>query len=235
MKKTTSRGLISTLLMCMAFAVSSIGLNWAQTASYPRMAPLAQYQMEREAEIELARSAAPESISREAQILVLGRSGYEMAAAGKNGFVCLVQRSWAAGVENGEFWNPKVRAPICLNAGAARSILPHETKKAEWALAGLSKEQMLERIKVALQSKQFPSVEPGAMCYMMSKHGYLSDNDGHWHPHLMFFTSATDPATWGANQKGSPLLGATNESEHFSVFLLPVSEWSDGTPGPPME
>jgi hypothetical protein len=57
------------------------------------MAPLDQYLMvDRDAEIAMARSAAPEAISRDAYVLVLGRHGYETAVKGKNGFVCVVER-----------------------------------------------------------------------------------------------------------------------------------------------
>jgi hypothetical protein len=58
------------------------------------MAPLDQYLMERNAEMELAKSAAPESISRDAEVMVLGRHGYETVGKGKNSFVCMVERSW---------------------------------------------------------------------------------------------------------------------------------------------
>jgi hypothetical protein len=61
---------------------------------YPSTAPVEQYLMEdRNAEIALARSAAPESISRDAEVMVLGRPGYETAIEGKNGFMCIVERS----------------------------------------------------------------------------------------------------------------------------------------------
>ena len=60
----------------------------AQTDKCPRMAATGQYLMEKNAEIQLARSAAPDSISRDATILVLGRPGYETAVEGKNAFVC---------------------------------------------------------------------------------------------------------------------------------------------------
>ena len=212
-----------TALMMLATAVLH-----AQ-ATYPAMAPVDQYGMTRTAEIELARSAAPESISRDAEILVLGQKGFETAAKGSNGFVCMVQRSWAAGVDDPEFWNPKLRAPICFNPSAARSVLPHILKKSEWALAGLSKPQIATRIKAAFDSKELAAPEPGAMCYMMSKDGYLGDKDGHWHPHLMFFVPATDPLAWGADQAGSPLLAATDATERLTVFLLPVAKWSDGS------
>jgi hypothetical protein len=202
----------------------------AQTPSYPRMAPVEQYQMPRQAEIEMARTAAPKSISEDAEILVLGNTGYEVAAKGKNGFVCMVQRSFAAGIEDPVFWNPKLRGPTCFNPESVRSFLPHITKKAEWALAGQTKEQIAEHIKAALSSKEFPDLAPGAMCYMMSKQQYLSDNDPHnWHPHLMFFVAATEAAAWGADLPGSPVLSATDVPERYTIFMVPVGKWSDGT------
>jgi hypothetical protein len=102
---------------------------------YPSMAPLDQYLTERNAEIALARSAAPPSISQDAEVMVLGRHGYETAVKGKNGFVCIVERSWTAGIDDPDFWNPKLRAPICFNPPAARSYLPLTIKKTEWVLS----------------------------------------------------------------------------------------------------
>jgi hypothetical protein len=201
--------------------------------AYLKMAPLEQYLMaDRNAEIALARSAAPESISHDAEVLVLGRHGYETAVKGKNGFVCMVQRSWTAGIDDPDFWNPKLRAPICFNPPAARSYLPFEIKKTEWLLAGQSKAQMFESIKVGLDKKELPTPESGAMCYMMSKQGYLNDRDGHWHPHLMFFVPRMDALTWGADLPGSPILAADDPEDRLTVFLIPVAQWSDGTADP---
>jgi hypothetical protein len=216
------------------FALLIAAAAAAQTSTYPTMAPIDQYRMTRDAEIALARSAAPESISRDAEIRVFAEHGPETAVQGKNGFVCLVLRSWAAGMDDPEFWNPKVRAPICLNAAAAHSYLPHYLKKTEWALAGLAKPQIAAKLGAAFDNHELTPPDPGAMCYMMSKQGHLSDRDGHWHPHLMFFVPATDPEAWGANLPGSPLLGSKNDAERGTVFLLPVEKWSDGTAGPTM-
>jgi len=202
----------------------------AAKASYPAMAPLEQYLMpNRDAEIVLARTAAPESISRDAEVLVLGRNGYETAVKGKNGFVCIVQRSWTAGIDDPDFWNPKLRAPICFNPSAARTYLPLIIRKTNLILAGQSKAQMVENIKAALDKNELPALEPGAMCYMLSREGYLSDRGGHWHPHLMFFVPATDAATWGADLPGSPILAAADPLDRLTVFLVPVVKWSDGT------
>jgi hypothetical protein len=202
-------------------------------APYPNMAPVSQYLMERDAEIALARSAAPQSISMDAEIMVLGNHGYENAVKGKNGFVCLVERSWSAPLDDPDFWNPKLRGPICLNAPAARSYLPLTIKKTELVLAGRSKAQMAEAMTAALDKKELPVIEPGAMCYMLSKQGYLSDRGGHWHPHLMFFVPLTDATAWGADAKGSPILAAKVDQDRLTIFLVPVGEWSDGTADTP--
>jgi hypothetical protein len=204
-------------------------------APYPSMAPLEQYLMERQAEITLARSAAPESISQDAEVMVLGQHGYETVVKGKNGFVCVVERSWTAGTDDPDFWNPKVRAPICFNPPAARSHLPLTLKKTEVILASRSKDQMSEAVKAAFDRKELPTLESGAMCYMMSKQGYLSDRDGHWHPHLMFFLPLTDPATWGVGLPGSPVMGIKDTPGQLTLFLIPVGHWSDGTAAPKEE
>lgn len=197
---------------------------------YSSMAPVDQYLMEdRGAEVALARSAAPESIARDAEVLVLGRHGYETAIPGKNGFVCIVERSWTAPIDDPEFWNPKRRSPICFNAAAARSFLPRTIKKTELILAGRTKAQMMDAIVAAINKKELPAMEPGAMCYMLSKQGHLSDRDGHWHPHLMFFVSQGDPASWGADLPGSPIIAFNDTWEHLTTFLVPVRQWSDGT------
>src|ERR1700676_1938205 len=106
---------------------------------YPSMAPIEQYLMDRTAEIALARSAAPDAISRDATVLVLGRRGYETAVEGKNGWVCMVGRGWGALFDWPEFWSPKIRAADCLNPPAARSLLPFAYKRTELLLAGHSK------------------------------------------------------------------------------------------------
>lgn len=218
----------------MLLIVLGTGAPSGAQTSYPSMAPIDQYRMARDVEIAMARSAAPESISRDAEILVLGQHGFEIAAKGTNGFVCMVQRGWSAGVDDPVFWNPKIRGPICLNAAAARSNLPNTIKKTEWVLAGLTKAQIGEKLKAALDSHELTAPEVGAMCYMMSKDGYLSDTAGHWHPHMMFFVPGTDAKAWGANLEGSPLFATTDPVERLTTFMLPVAKWSDGTPAPPM-
>jgi len=208
-------------------------------AKYPSMAPLEQYLMaDQNAEITLARSAAPESISRDAAVLVLGRHGYEVAAKGKNGFVCLVERAWMGPFEgdgSANFWNPNLRGPVCFNPPAARSVLPMTYKRTEMVLAGQSKAQIMDGIKVFIK-QELPPLEAGAMAYMMSKDQHLNDgNHPNWMAHLMFYTPVMDGAVWGADLSHSPVMlnpqfhGAP---EPINVFMVPAGWWSDGTPDP---
>jgi hypothetical protein len=230
MRRKRFRALVvRSLALVVVMGTAWKGQTQDNNTPYPSMAPLDQYLMERNEEIALARSAAPESISKDATIMVLGRRSYETAIQGKNGFVCLVERSWISPIDDPGFWNPKGRAPLCLNAAAARSYLPRTIKKTDLILAGRTKAQMMEAIVDAINKKELPTIETGAMCYMLSKQGYLGDPVGHWHPHLMFFYSGTAPASWGAGQPGSPILAFDDAWEHLTTFLVPVRVWSDGT------
>lgn len=215
-------------------------------SAYPTMAPIEQYLMDRDAEIALARSAAPDAISHDASVIVLTRHGYETAVQGKNGWVCWVGRGWLGMFDHPEFWSPKVRAADCLNPPAARSILPYAYKRTELILAGHSKPEVIAAIKAAIDKKELPPLEPGTVSYMMSKSSYLTDSGGHNMPHLMFFQTDKDGTAWGANLTNSPILAvnywyfsaeAYPQLKTFpplSVFLVGVEKWSDGTPGPSM-
>ena len=191
---------------------------------------------DRDAEIALARSAAPAAISRDAKILVLGRHGYETAIEGKNGFVCAVEREWMGPADAPEFWNPKIRGPICFNPPAARSVLPTTNKRTEMVLAGRTKAEIIEGNKAAFEKGELPPLESGAMSYMMSKQAYLTDDDDHNVAHLMFYTPPLEGAVWGADLVNSPVMlnPQFKGAEPIDVFVVPVGRWSDGTPAPVM-
>jgi hypothetical protein len=205
------------------------------TAPYPAMAPLNQYLMPDEhAEIALARTAAPTSISDGAEVMVLGRNGYTTAVKGSNGFLCIVERSWGAATDDRDFWNPKVRAPICFNPPAAKTFVPIFLMKTKLVLTGESKTAIVRATASALDTGKLPALDSGAMCYMMSKQQYLSDDGKNWHPHLMFLVSGNAAKSWGADLPGSPVIAANDPEERVTILMVWVGTWSDGAPAPPM-
>jgi hypothetical protein len=233
-----TRTLNATVLAASMLLVGSWMRKPAQAQEakgpYPAMAALDQYLIaDRDAEIALAKSAAPAALSNDANVLVLARDGYHTAIEGKNGFTCLVERGWMSPLDSTDFWNPKLRGPICYNPQAVRSILPYTILRTRLILSGLTKEQMVEKIQTYLAGSQLPMPEPGAMSYMMSKSQYLGDDGGHWHPHLMFHLPRMGAASWGANLDGSPVVMDTDHHEGpepETIFMVPVGHWSDGTP-----
>jgi hypothetical protein len=70
---------------------------------------------------------------------------------------------------------------------------------------------------------------------MLSKQGFLNSKCGNCAPHLMFYVPVKDAHTWGAGALGSgfPVLLSPHFNgapEPVTEFIVPVSEWSDGTP-----
>jgi len=234
-----SFAVVTSLVLSVTLGLIGITPGQAQTPkpSYPSMAALDQYLMaDRDAEIALARSAAPDAISGDAKILVLGRHGYETAVEGKNGFVCVVERGWMSPSDAPEFWNPKIRGPICFNPPAARSVLPTTYKRTEMVLAGRTRDEIIEGNKAAFEKGELPALEPGAMSYMMSKTAYLTDRDDHNIAHLMFYAPPLDGKSWGADLPQSPvmLIPQFKGTQPIDVFIVPIGRWSDGSAAPVM-
>ncbi len=223
--------------MVFSIFVAAPATRAAAAPNYPQMAPISDYLIaDRQTEIELARSAAPPSISRTATVLVLTSHGYETAEPGSNGFTCLVERSWENAFDNAEFWNAKMRAPVCYNAPASRSVLPYTIFRTKMILSKIGKSALLERLRAAIENKRLPTLEPGSMAYMMSKQQYLNDGAVSWYPHVMVYAPAADGVrggeSWGANRNGSPVVMDTSDHvipEPWSLFFIPVGSWSDGS------
>ncbi len=229
--------IVVATLTLLAAPVSTRPVQAQENKSpYPAMAPLDQYLIaDRDQEIALAISAAPSALSSDASVMVLEKDGYHTAIEGKNGFTCIVERGWISPLDSTDFWNPKLRGPICYNPPAVRSILPYTSLRTKLILSGLTKEQMVDNIRSQLANGLLPLPEAGAMSYMMSKDQYLGDGPGHWHSHLMFhLPRGMGAASWGANVDGSPVVFDTDHHdlgpEPETIFMVPVDHWSDGTP-----
>jgi hypothetical protein len=222
-------------LVAFAFVVAGAGsAAFAQAAKYAAMAPLDQYLIsDQKAEVALARSAAPASISDGAEVMVLERDGYKTVVKGTNGFLCIVERSWAQTIGEAEFWNPQMRAPNCFNAQAARSFEPFYLMKTKLLLAGKPASEVAQDMAKAVDNKELPALEPGAMAYMMSKQQYLNDRGKNWHPHVMFFYSGDLKKSWAADDPASPVMVGSDPERRVTILFVVADKWSDGTAGPP--
>jgi hypothetical protein len=212
----------------MAAATTAAGAP----AAYPVMAPVSEYLIaDHNAEIALARTAAPPSVSDKAEVFVLGPKGYVSAAAGSNGFVCMVQRAWFSGLEDPGFWNPKLRAPVCFNRQAARSVMPVFLTRTTWALSGASQAEIRSRTRAAMAAGTVPAPESGNLTFMLSKKGYLGDGpQGPWRPHVMFYMAPLPMAEWGADLAGTRVFGTEAGVDPWTMIYIPVAAWSDGSP-----
>jgi len=231
-KQTVGAIAIKTFALLVVLGTAYQAMSQDATTPYPNMAPIEQYLMDRSAEIALARSAAPSSISDGAEVMLLGREGYETAVKGTNGFLCIVARSWAQNEDNAEFWNPKMRAPHCFNAQAARSFAPIYLMKTRLVLAGKSKTEIAQAIATALDNRQLPTLEPGAMAYMMSKQQYLNDRGKSWHPHVMFYSPGDMTKNWAADDPNSPVMVNVDREDRVTVLFILADKWSDGSAAP---
>jgi hypothetical protein len=240
--RVASRVVAGTLALLGLLGMTA-GAQTNLKQKYPKMAPIGEYLMSRDAEIALARSAAPQAISKDATVLVLTRHGWETAVKGTNGFVCVVERGWTGSIDFPEVWNPKIKGADCLNPAAVRSVLPIYYKLTQMTLAGVySDKDRIAGIQAAYAKKEIPPLEPGAMGFMMSKESYLTDNGTNL-CHLMPFvgTRKTD-SEWGAWLPHVPIGSASfwfpnpgqetpleKELPAMRALYINVPRWSDGT------
>ena len=199
----------------------------AQQSTYP---PIDRYLMPRDAEVALARSAAPPNISDHATIKVLTRSGFVVAQQGDNGAVCMVMRGFSAPTYTPApfrdlVYDATVRAPICFTAPAAKVAMPYYELRTTLALAGKNPEQIAAALKTAYANGTLPHRDGVTMAYMWSAHQHLASGINAWHPHMMLFAPNYDNGMVGGNAFGSPLPQLTDDAgTPFSVVVIPVDD-----------
>jgi hypothetical protein len=227
--KKTSKLLFIPELRTKALWLGLIMLVLATPAAaqYP---PLAEYQMPRDAEIALAKSAAPSNISDRATIKILTSSGYEVVHKGDNGFVCMVMRAWSAPTYTpAQFRNlvydATVRAPICFDPGAARTVMPYYDLRSKLGMQGKAPDQIAEGIQAAYAKGELPKRDGVTFAYMWSADQNLAPGIGHWHPHMMVFAPYYENSMLGGNQFGGVLPQVSDDAgTPFTVVLIPVDE-----------
>jgi hypothetical protein len=221
MKLTT---LTLTLVACATATL-------AARAEEMKYAPLSTYMMAREAEVALAKSAAPAGISDRATIEVFTPSGYEVAHRGDNGFVCLVMRGFTGAptfspeaVRTAIAYDPSTAAPICLDPRAVKTVLPYYELRTHLAIQGKTPEQIAEAVKQAYDNGTLPKRKEVSFGYMWSAAQKLGPA-GHWHPHVMVFAPNYDNAMVGDHPPGSHLPTVSDDGgTPFAVVVIPVDD-----------
>jgi hypothetical protein len=223
MNHSEARKKIAILLVSLLASFGATGMQ-AQSAKYP---PLSEYMMDPEAEVALARSAAPDNVSGRATIKILTASGYKVSAQGDNGFVCIVMRGWGAPTytprpNRNLVYDPKTRAPICFNPVASRTVLPYQELRAKLGMEGKAPDQIAEGIETAYAKGELPKMEAVGFAYMFSADQMLGPA-GAWHPHMMVYTPYYTNAMLGSNEGGSGLPAISDdEGTPFAVTVIPV-------------
>lgn len=200
----------------------------AALAEGPKYPPLSGYMMAPEAEVALAKSAAPGNISGRATIKILTATGYRVEAEGDNGFVCLVLRGWSAPTYTPSpfrdlVYDATVRAPICFNPAASRTVLPLQELRSRLAMEGNGPEQIAEGIEAAYAKGELPGMETVGFAYMWSADQNLGPGIGAFHPHVMVYAPYYEKAMLGGNEFGSPLPFVSDDAgTPFAVTVIPV-------------
>ena len=216
--------------MTLGLAVLLTGVGAGAIRGETKYPPIDQYLMSRDAEIALARTAAPANISDRATIKVLTKSGYEVAHEGDNGAVCLVMRGFTAPtytpVQFREIvYDPTIHAPICFTAPAARSAMPYYELRTKLAIAGMSPEQIARALETAYVKGELPKRDSVTFAYMWSAHQHLGSGIDAWHPHMMVFAPYSENAMIGGNAFGSPYPQVSDDAgTPFAVVVIPVDD-----------
>jgi len=195
----------------------------------PKYPPFSEYMMPPEAEVALARSAAPENVSAHATVKILTASGYKVATQGDNGFVCIVMRGWGAPTFTpAQFrdlvYYAKLRAPICFNPIASRTVLPLQELRARLGMEGKTPDQIAEGVQAAYAKGELPKMEMVAFAYMFSADQDLGPGIGAWHPHVMVYTPYYENSMLGGNQFAGALpIVSDDAGTPFAVTVIPVA------------
>jgi hypothetical protein len=215
------------LLWLLLWTSLNASTVWAEKPTYP---PLSQYMMARDAEIALARSAAPAGISDRATVKILTTSGYEVAREGDNGVVCMVMRGFSAPTYTpAQFrdlvYDSTVHAPICFTPPAARTVMPYYELRTRLAMEGKGPNQIAEGLQAAYIKGELPRRDMVTFAYMWSAHQHLGPGIGAWHPHMMVFAPYYDNAMVGGNAFGTPFPQVTDDAgTPFTVVVIPVDD-----------
>lgn len=189
------------------------------TGSSVASLPAQEYtELSRTEEIRLSMSAGPLSVSRNADVYVLGARGFEKAVEGTNGFSCLVIRSAA---------DTSILAPHCFSPAATETVLPGKLVEGELQMRGLSQSAIEAELLKGFEDGTLPLPEGDAYAYMLSAGQHLG-SAGQWRPHFMLYMPyATNEDIGGSPANPQfPFVGPEIGHPH-STMVIVMTEFVD--------
>ncbi len=180
----------------LSLSVASIFLLLAMAlAQSNNRQPAAWIAFEREQEIDLALSAAPEHLRAQAGVFVLQKGGYVRVRESRNGFTCLVQRGR----------DPKTghlqTVPLCFDAEGTATNLRTLLRTRELAEQGESEAKIEQLIAEEYRTGQLQAPRRPGIVYALSSFLAYDQQTGNTHqvvpPFVLIYAPFATPADLG--------------------------------------
>lgn len=151
--------------------------------------------LDKEKEIEMALSAAPENLRADAAVYTLSPSGYTKIRDSKNGFHCLVEREGEGTL-----------GPICYDTEGSQTLMLAAFETAQLALSDKSQEEIDKQIDADYKSGKLIAPRKSGIVYMLStqfqEHNHATGEvKTVFPPHVMFYAPYMKNSDIGATKE----------------------------------
>jgi hypothetical protein len=204
-----------------AWIMASFLLPVAVAAQKDPQPPVPPAELSQVDQIRIARSAAPEDVSRNAKIWVVQNGHFVVAVPGTSGMACAVFRG-----------TPNSMVPLCGDAEAEASIMAMYRFWTEQNLAGKAQSEIKAEIDIGLASGKFRTPQRPALTYMTSSVQVITDLKGEhrtrFMPHVMVFYPNMQKPALGiveSNSMDIPLLD--EDGTPTSHLVIVVRDWTE--------
>lgn len=172
--------------------------------------------MERQAEIALARSAAPGAVSAGSRVWLWTGERYAIGDSGTTAVNCYVGRPWVPSVE-----------PHCFDAEGSATIMPIQMRRVELYAAGRNDTETEKQVAEEIRTGRLRLPTKPAMTYMMSAAQQLVSGTGTavgaWRPHLMIYYPNLTAAGTGLPGFVAEVGFVENPGTPFSAIVVPLA------------
>ncbi|MGQ0734330.1 MAG: hypothetical protein ACT4QD_11810 [Acidobacteriota bacterium] len=168
------------------------------------------------AEVELALDALPETLRADATVDVLRAKGYERVREGKGGLSCLLSRS-----------RPDTQEPICWDKEGSETIMPVAMDEAAWRRAGVSEDEIAQRVAAGFSSGKYRAPRRAGVSYMMSTENWVHNGERviRYRPHVMIYAPYVTNKDIGADGKDPGAPWVLNEGSPHAYIIVATDRW----------